>query len=331
MQNISRFGEFGLIVANSHPKLGKEVAAELGVTPLEVESKAFPNRELDVRRISDVSGLDICILSSLHAGYDTVRELRLIYGTIRGSASRVFGVFPFVMNGKSDHVKRFGETVAYKDTALEISSSGLDAIAIFDQHSSQHPYFYDTTHYRLRTVHHIYLMRILIEYAMTHRDQFDSVLALDEGGFKRNMKIAKMLELPVSFIIKERDAATRKIVIEVSKIVGNVAGQRVAAFDDMWQGGGTLEAGAKIAKHNGAKAISFFVVHDDLTPATFDRINPLLENGTIDKIYMLETIPLRDRDKWHKNLVVISPSRLIAKVISTIHTEGHMRELFLDL
>ncbi|KKR91834.1 MAG: Ribose-phosphate pyrophosphokinase [Parcubacteria group bacterium GW2011_GWC2_42_12] len=331
MKHNSRFGEFGLIIANSHPALGLEVAHQLGVTPLQVESKLFPNGELNVRRLCDISGRDICIFSSLHAGYDTVRELRLICGTIRGSASRVFGVFPFVRDGKSDHVKQFGEPVAYNDTAELISSSGLDVIAIFDQHSSQHPNSYNTLHYRLRAVHHIYLMRILIEYAMARRDQFDSVLALDEGGFKRNMKIAEMLKLPVSFIIKDRDAATRKVNIEASRIVGNVAGQRVAAFDDMLQGGGTLEAGAVIAKNHGAKAISFFVVHDDFTPATFGRINPLLENGTIDRIYILETIPLRDKGKWHKNLAVISSATLIAKVISTIHEEGHMRELFLEL
>lgn len=327
----SRFGDFGLIIANSHPALGLEVAEKLGVTPLEVESRPFPNGELDVRRLCDVSGRDICIFSSLHAGYDTVRELRLICGSIRGCAFRIFGVFPFVRDGKSDHIKRFGETVAYKNTAMEISSSGLHTIAIFDQHSSQHPSFYDTTHYRMRTVHHIYLMRILIEYALAHADQFDSVLALDDGSFKRNKKIAEMLKKNVSFIIKERDSATREVSIDGSRVVGNVAGQRVAAFDDMLQGGGTLEAGARIAKHYGAKEISFFVVHNDFTPGTFGRINPLLADGTINKIFILETVPLKDKARWHKNLVVLSPAKMIAEVITRIHLEGHMRDLFIEL
>lgn len=326
--SISRFGNLGLIVTDSHSALGAEVAAKLEVAPLQVESKLFQNGELDVRRLCDVSGQDICILSSLHSLHrtDRIKELRLICNSIRGSASRVFGVFPFVKDGKSDHVKRFGETVAYKDTALEISSSGLDVISIFDQHSSQHPYFYDTTHYRLRTVHHVYLMRILIEYVMAHSDEYDSVLALDDGGFKRNKKIAEMLGKG-----KERDATTREVSLTKSKIVGNVAGHRVAAFDDMLQSGGTLEAGARIAKHNGAKEVSFFVVHNDFTPDTHSRINPLLEDGTIDKVFILETIPLLYKEKWHKNLVVISPASLIAEVITRIHIEGHMRKLFLEI
>lgn len=333
MENDSRFGKLGLIIADSHQALGLKIAKKLKVTPLVIESKPFPNGELEVRRLCDVSGRDICIFSSLYAGagYDTIRELRRIVSSVRGSASRVFGVFPFVMDGKSDHIKRFGETVAYKDTAMEISSSGLDAIAIFDQHSSQHPNFYDTTHYRLRIVHHVYLMRILIEYAIAHKHLFDSVLALDDGGFKRNKKIAEMLKKPVSFIIKERDPDTREISIEKSKVVGNVAGQKVAAFDDMLQEGGTLETGAKIAKHNGAKEISFFVVHNDFSPNTFARINPLLQDGTIDRIYTLGTIPMLPDEAWHKNLIILSSAKLIADVISRIHTEGHMRELFLEI
>jgi len=201
----SRFGELGLIIANSHPTLGREVADILMVNPLEVKSGFFPNGEIDVRRLCDVSGRDICIFSSLHARYDTIKELRLMCRSIRGSANRIFGVFPFVRDGKSDHIKCFGETPAYQDTAMQISCCGVDSIAIFDQHSAQHPSFYDTTHYRLKIVHHVYLMRILIEYAMRHKDSFDSVLALDDGGYKRNKKIAEMLKSPISFIIKERE------------------------------------------------------------------------------------------------------------------------------
>jgi len=327
----SRFGEFGLIIANSHQSLGLKVAEKLGVVPLVIESKLFENGELDVRRLCDVGGMDICIFGSLHAQYDTIKELKLICHSVRGSAARVFGVFPFVRDGKSDHIKRFGETVAYKDTAMEISSSGLEVIAIFDQHSSQHPSFYDTRHYHLRTVHHLYLMRILIEYAIEHSDLFDSVLALDDGGFKRNKKIAETLGKEVSFIIKERDAETRLISLEKSRIVGNVTGQKVAAFDDMLQGGGTLEAGARIAKFNGAKEINFFVIHNDFSAQTFNRINPLLENGLIDRIFILETIPLINKEKWHKNMIVISPEEMLADVIKLIHEEGHMRKLFLEI
>lgn len=329
-KNNSRFGKFGLIIANSHPALGLEVAAELGVTPLKIESELFPNGELRIRRLCDISGLDVCVFGSLHSRYNTVGEMGLICDSLRGAA-RIFGVFSFVGTGKSDHIKMFGEPTAYEETAFQISSSGLEVAAIFDQHSSQHPGFYDIRHYRLRTVHHIYLMRILIEYAMAHSSEFDGVLALDEGGFKRNMMIAGRLGKDVAFIIKDRDRETRKIDIGKSRIVGDVRGRRVAAFDDMLQEGGTLEAGAKIARLNGAESVTFFVVHNDFSPNTFRRINPLLEDGTINRIFSLGTVPMLSGEKWHENFVVLSPAKMIADVINRIHTEGHMRDLFLEL
>ncbi len=333
MKKNSRFGKLGIIIANSHRELGLKVAAKLGASIVTMDTHSFPNKELEVRRLGDVSGMDICIFSSLYAdaGYNTIKELEMICDSVKGSASRIFGVFPFVRDGKSDHFKRYGETVAYKRAAMDISSSGLEVIAVFDQHSSQHPSFYDTTHYQLKKVHHLYLMRILIEYAMKHKDSFDSVLALDEGGFKRNAKIAEMLNKDVSFTLKHRDSSTREVDIEKSRIIGNVSGHRVAAFDDMLQKGTTLKIGALIAKHKGAKEVNFFVVHNDFTPETFDVINPLLESGVINKIYILETIPLKDKERWHKNLIVISPEDFLVEVIRRIHEEGHMRELFLEI
>ena len=64
---------------------------------------------------------------------------------------------------------------------------------------------------------------------------------------------------------------------------------------------------------------------------TFNCLNPLLVDGTINKIFILETIPLLNKEKWHKNLVVISPADFIAEVIKRIHEEDHMRNLFLEL
>lgn len=329
MEN-GRFGKLGLIISNSVPSWGQDVAKNLDLTPMDMNLGFFPNKELRVERNCDVRGMDICILSSLHSHYNTVKELKLICNTING-ASRIFGVFPFVCDGKSDHKKKFGDNIAYKVTAMDISQSGVETIVIFDQHSSQHPGFYDTTNYRLRDVHHVYLMKILIEHAMKISSSFDSVLALDAGSFGRNDKIAELLDKDVAFILKRRHAHTRDIDFEKTKIIGDIEGKRIASFDDMIQEAGTLKTGAMIAKNKGAKEFHFFFVHTDFSDKTFDTINPLLENGLIDKIYTLETIPVPNKEKWHKNMIFLSPAKLIVDVIKTIHTEGHMRKHFLEI
>jgi ribose-phosphate pyrophosphokinase len=328
----SRFGDLKLMILNSHKKLGEEVAQILNVEPLLVESDFFGNNEIAFRRLGDVSGGDVCIFSSLHSGYDTVKELRLACNSLKSSSpNRVFGVLPFVPYGKSDHATRFGDSIGYAVTTANISESGLEAIAIFDQHSAQHPYFFDTSHHRLHTVHHLYMMRILIEFAQQNLE-FDAVSALDQGSYKRNAKIADFMGIDdVSFVLKARNHETKKVDIENSKIIGDVKDKVVIGFDDMIQRGSTLETSAKILKKNGAKKVYFSAVHNDFTKETFDVINPLLETGLIDKLIVIETIPLLNKEKWNKNLIVLSPAKFLAKVIDYIHMERHQRELFLDI
>lgn len=332
MKNIkSRFGELKIIVANSHPQLGTEIAKILGIKPLEIESKTFQNNQPRVWRKGDVSGADICIVSSLHDWQNTMGEFLQLVDSVQGAA-RIFAVFPFVGTGKGDHQKIFGEPVPYAITAHQISSSGIDLAVIFDQHTSEHPYFYDKRHYRLLNYpHHIYLMRILIEYARDFLN-FDGVLALDDGSYKRNTKIAEFLQTTdVSFVVKTRDPHTLRVDIEKSFIVGNVKGEHVISFDDLAQSGDTLITGAQIAKNNGAKSVTTLVVHNDFGLNTFDNLNPALQSGLIDKMIVLETIPLIRAGEWHPNLIVLSPAKFIAKVIACVHSEGHMRQFFLPL
>ena len=61
-------------------------------------------------------------------------------------------------------------------------------------------------------------------------------------------------------------------------------------------------------------------------------MNSALEEGTIDKLIVIETVPLiPEKKKWHKNLIVLSPAEFLAKVIEYIHLEKHMRDLFLPI
>jgi ribose-phosphate pyrophosphokinase len=327
---MSRFGDLVFINTSSHPELGKEVAKRLDAEPLDFENGKFENKELRVRRRGDVSGKDVCIFSSLHARGDHLHELRLICNSIQ-NATRIFGVFPFVRDGKSDHAKRFGEAIAYEETAYSISTSGVEMIAIFDQHSSQHPMAYDKKSHALKYVHHIYLMRLLIEYAQKNLN-FDCVIALDDGGFKRNKKIATIMGCDdVAFILKARDAKTLEVSVEESVIVGDVKGKDVISFEDMMQSAGTIKMGALIAKHNGAKSFKVLAVHNDIFDKTFDNLNPLLESGVIDEVVVIETLPMLRKDEWHENMKVISPAKFLRKVIEHIHYEKHMRHLFMEI
>ncbi|MDD5290300.1 MAG: ribose-phosphate diphosphokinase [Patescibacteria group bacterium] len=323
----SYFGKLKLVVSPSHERLGLEVAKVLKVKPVKIELENFPNGELKIRRLGDINGSDVCILSSLHARYDTIGELTRICGSVQNYSRRIFGIFPFVRDGKSDHQKRFGEVVAFENTAEAISSSGIDVATIFDQHTTQHPSIFDTRHHRLKTVHHIFLLRLLIEYAQKMR--FDKIVPLDAGSLGRNNKAAILMNRinDQAYILKDRDGETR----EVKKLIifGEIAGQNIISFEDMIQSGSTVVASSIDMKKAGAKSVSIFAVHPDFDAGTFDKLNPLLEDGIIDRLVVVDTLPIIGREKWHKNFIVLSPAEFLAKVITHIHLEKHMRGFFL--
>ena len=167
-----------------------------------------------------------------------------------------------------------------------------------------------------------------------HRVKIDMALRGREKALKgfAKEKIAEFLKTTdVSFIIKHRDPATRRVDINRSIIIGDVRGKRILSFDDMCQSADTIVTGALIAKEKGAKEVTVLIVHNDFGVNTFDILNPALENCTIDKMIILETIPLIRANEWHPNLVVLSPAKFIAEVINCVHKEGHMRQFFLPI
>jgi len=330
--SLSRFGKLKIIVTNSHPELGLEIAKILGTNPIELTNKSFDNGEMNIRKLGDTSGDDIFIVSSLHSHYNTIGELKRIINAV-SNASRICGIFPFVKDGKADHVKRYGEAVSYEVVAHDISSSGIEVAAIFDQHTTQHPYFYDKIHYRLRTVHHLFIMKVLIEHAQ-QSNNMDVIAGLDQGSYKTNALIADYLGIGLNnlaFVYKYRDPTTREIDTKKSQVIGNVKGKHVVTFDDMIQRGGTTAIGAQILKNKGAKSVTAYAVHPDFGNQTFRTLNPLLEKGILDKLIILETVPIPHKEKWHKNMTILSPAKFISRVIEYIHFEKHMRDLFIEI
>jgi ribose-phosphate pyrophosphokinase len=137
------------------------------------------------------------------------------------------------------------------------------------------------------------------------------------------------LGLSKAFIDKHRNSET--LQIDASQIIGQVEGKVVISFDDIIQSGSTVANGVLTLKRKGAKKVYILVVHPDFSAKTIKRLNPLLEDGILDGLVVVDTIPIDDRDKWHKNLVVLDPAPLIADVITHLHEGKPLRPLFLQM
>lgn len=324
--------ELRLISGSGHPELSKRIAQNLGTELVKMEIDQFEDGELRMRRIGDVRGSDLFFINSLHShnGKNPFLETLFLMSSVIGSANKITGIFPFFGYGKAETKKRYGEVVGAKVLADHLSIAGFNHILLFDPHKTQIANYFTTINTPLKGVENLFLMRLLIEYVENNLAA-GGVVGLDEGGYKRNSLLATYLKKRKAFIDKHRDADTLLIDFKKSRVIGNVRGKIIASFDDLIQSGDTVANGVLTLKHKGAKAVYILVVHPDFSAKTFKRLNPLLADGTLDGLIVVDTIPIDDRDKWHKNLTVLDPAPLIAQVITHLHEGQPLRPLFLQI
>jgi len=324
-------GRLKIISGTGHPALAKEIAKILEADWVESKVTTFDNGEIYPERKGDVRDSDLFFINSLHSRnpQSTIEETEFLISTCVGSAKRITGVFPFLGYCKADHQTKYGEAVSIKVVARRLSMCGFDYIMSYDLHKSQIVNYFEK-HFGLKEIMHFYLMRQLIEYAQKHL-QYNSIAGLDEGSYKRNALIARYINCnDISFVYKERDPKTKKINLKKSQVIGNVEKKNVIGFDDMIQSFSTGEVSATVLKEKGAKSVTLLAVHPDFNPKTQANINKALETGIVDKIIVLETIPVQ-KNGWHKNFIVLSPAKMIAKTIRHLHKGTPMRSLFLPI
>lgn len=326
-----------ILTGRGYPELALRIANKITGHEVEIVKSHcgdFANEELELRRDTNVRRSDLFIIDSLYGSISNLTAAKWLASTCRGAAGRITGVFPFLGYCKADHQKRYGEVVSIKEIANELSVCGFDQLLLFDLHQ-KFIVNYFSHFFGLRSVEQVYLMRLLIEYAIENI-KFDTIIGLDDGSYKRNAEIARYIttkekrtEVNMAFVYKYRDPATRKILLDESKVIGDVDGKVVIGFDDMIQGGGTVVTSAIISKRAGAKKVYILIVHPDFSPKTIKKINPYLEDGTIDGLIVVDTIPIKNREEWHKNLIVVDPSEFLAKTVTHVHEGRPMRDLFL--
>ena len=136
------------------------------------------------------------------------------------------------------------------------------------------------------------------------------------------MPNAKRLNASLAIIDKRRPRANKAVAMNV---VGDVEGCTAILYDDMIDTAGTLTQGAQALKENGASAVYAFATHPVLSGAAVRRI----EESSIDKVIVTNTIPLNEQAAGCDDIVVLSVAELLGEAIRNIHEETSVSSLFI--
>lgn len=305
-----------LIAGSSHPVLAEKISKKLKIPLTPIVIKNFANGEIYVRVEKKVRGDDIFIIQTMGGGVnDTLMETLIMVDALkRSSARRINLICPQLCYSRQDRRTRSHEPITSKLVANLLTKAGIDRLITVDLHAEQIQGFYDIP------LDHLFGYPLIAKMILKEKYKDIVVVSPDIGGVKRANKLADLLGAPIAIIDKIRKEHNK---CEVAHLVGDVKGKTAILIDDIIDTGGSICGAADTVKQFGAKEIIICATHALLN----GEASKNLEKCSATKVMLLDSVPI-PKEKRIKKMEIISLAILLSKIVSRVHNEESLGELF---
>jgi ribose-phosphate pyrophosphokinase len=307
-----------VFAGRSHPELAQNIAEKLGVELGDIELKSFANGETYCRYLESIRGADVFLVQT---GSDPVDRnlmelLLMIQAAKLGSAKRITAVIPWFPYSRQDRKARPREPISGRLVADMLQLAGADRVLTMDLHAGQIQGFFTIP------VDH---MTALPLFARHFRDlglQGDGIVSVapDAGRAKVAVRFAEMLEADFAIMNKTRPAHDTAAVTEIT---GRVRDRVALVGDDVIMTGGTLLAGAKALKEQGATDVWVFATHGIFAAGSLERF----AEADLAGIVLTDTVPI-DSLKRPENMTVLPVSGLLAETMMNVFCDDSVSAIF---
>lgn len=271
---------------SANVSLAQEVARYLGVDLGPMVRKRFADGELYVQIQESIRGCDVYLIQpTCHPVNDNLMELLIIIDACRrASARQITAVLPYYGYSRADRKTAGRESITAKLVANLITQAGASRVLAMDLHSAQIQGYFDIP------VDHVYGSPVLLDYLARKELPDLVVVSPDVGGVARARAFAKKLDdAPLAIIDKRRQAHN---VAEVMNVVGDVKGKTAVLVDDMIDTAGTISAGAKLLREEGARQVYACATHAIFSPPAVERLSV---TGLFEEVLVTNTTPIPPR------------------------------------
>jgi len=305
-----------VISGNSHPELGRRIAANLNLELLKIEASKFSDGEIQIKLLENIRGTDAFIVQPTMPPSDNIIELLLMIDAVkRASCRRVTAVIPYFGYARSDRKDQPRVPIGAKLMADLITTAGADRVLTIDLHAPQIQGFFNIP------LDHIYSAPVLLSHFEGLDTSNLAVVAPDVGSIKMGRAFAKRLDASLAIIDKRRP---RPNEAEVMNFIGDVKGKDVIIFDDMIDTAGTLTDAARVCmEEQGALSVTAVCTHPILSGQALQRLN----DADIKQVVVTNTIPFDRQDECPK-IKILDIAPLLSKAIDRIHLEKTVSALF---
>ena len=307
-------GPIMIFSGSSNPGLAKKIAEYLGITLGNVELKRFSDGELWVKYKENIRGGDVFIIQSTNPPSENFLELLIMLDAAkRSSASTVTAVIPYFGYARQDRKDQPRVAITAKLVSNLITKAGADRVIAMDLHAAQIQGFFDIPS------DHLYASTVFMDIWKKNEDNL-VVVSPDIGGIKLARAYSRRLNVPLVVIDKRRPKQNKA---EVMNIIGDVNGKDVLLVDDIIDTGGTFVSAIEALKEAGANKIFGAVTHPILSGDAVENI----ENSSITKLYVTDSVPLKKDIKTTK-IIVKTASGLLSEAIRRTHNHESISSLF---
>jgi ribose-phosphate pyrophosphokinase len=308
-----------VFAGRSHPELAARIADQLNVELGEIELTTFANGETYCRYCESIRGADVFLVQTGCRPVDqNIMELLFMIQAARlASAKRITAVIPWFPYSRQDRKAKPREPISARLLADMIENAGADRLLTMDLHAGQIQGFFTIP------VDHMTAQQLFARHFRDlglHGEGVVSV-APDAGRAKYAVRFAHMIDAEFAIMNKTRLGQDQ---VAMTEVTGDVRDKICIVGDDVTTTGGTLIAGARALREQGAREVWVYVTHALLNEEGLARLG---STEDIAGIVVTDTVPIDARER-PANMTVLSVSGLLAETIMNVFADESVSAIF---
>ncbi len=308
-----------IFAGNSNVEFAQKVALAAGVELGHCDIGRFADGEVQVEIHESVRGCSAFVIQSTCPPVnENYMEVFMILDALkRASATDITLVMPYYGYARQDRKVAPRAPISAKCVAELCSRAGANRLVVVDLHSSQIQGFFDGP------VDHLFAIPTL---ARAWRDRIGFgeefvCVSPDAGGVERTRAFAKRIECSIAIVDKRRTGPNEA---KAYHLIGDVKDKTAIILDDMIDTAGTLCQAVDSLLGNGAKRVFAVATHPVLSGPALSR----LEESGVEKVWVTDTIPLKEAAQRCSKIEVISVAPVVAEAIRRIYSYDSVSALF---
>jgi len=262
-------------------ELGEKIAKLLGLEPIPISFKVFPDGESYVRLEGAVEGETAVIVQTTSPPQDQrlIQLALMVDAAKRHNAKTVVAVVPYLAYARQDKVFLKGEAISIEAIAKMLWAVGVDSLITVNIHEKNTVAKFPFPAKNLSAI------PLLAEHFKQRGFSDAFLLAPDKGAVGIVQEAAAVLSCECGYLEKQRDRYTGLVSVEKREF--NVRNRTAIIFDDIISTGGTIVAAANLLYELGAAEVYAACVH----PLLVGEAEKRLREADVKEVIGTDSVP----------------------------------------